>query len=305
MAVLPTHPVAPTSDEFSAVEAAVREALRRRSVDDLNILGFGELTLAIGWPSAEPTAVFKRIGVHRDHKITERQVDQVGDYLRRLDAAGVPVLPTVSHLVDRGDGSWVGYVAQPLVPKELLAETTIARDDPEPEHPIVVALRRFMLDHATPQLSADMQITNFAWDGERLVLLDVTTPLVFAADGSWKFREIARTADLLPAVLRPPAVKLMTDTVSRYRNPDEAAALVLGFFHRIGQERWVPAVAESFRDVLTEPVDLEAVAADHQKLSKAIPFLKRSCLTQRWWSEKVRRRPYEYFITNSYSGTIL
>ncbi|MGI9614354.1 MAG: hypothetical protein ACR2QO_15695 [Acidimicrobiales bacterium] len=45
--------------------------------------------------------------------------------------------------------------------------------------------------------------------------------------------------------------------------------------------------------------------AEHRRLVKVLPFLARCSMAERWWSTKVRRRPYDFFITDSFSGELL
>lgn len=35
------------------------------------------------------------------------------------------------------------------------------------------------------------------------------------------------------------------------------------------------------------------------------PLIARSSMAERWWSTKVRRRPYDFFITDSFKGELL
>lgn len=104
--------------------------------------------------------------------------------------------------VQRGDGRFVGYAAQPVVSKSLLAETVLEIDEPRADHALLTALRNYTVQHVTPELSVDMQIPNFARDGERLVLLDITTPIMFTADGELDFELRPEIFALLPAPKR-------------------------------------------------------------------------------------------------------
>ena len=48
-------------DELREVEQAIQRAQRDRSVDHLHVLGLGEISVAVGWPTETPRFVAKRL----------------------------------------------------------------------------------------------------------------------------------------------------------------------------------------------------------------------------------------------------
>ncbi len=302
---IPTEPVVVDDISLEAAEAAISDAIERRDASDLTVLGFGEISVAIGWPTAAPSVVLKRTVVYRDRADCERHMKSVADYVERLGQRGAAVVPTSVHVIERGDGRFAGYAAQPVVPKSLLAETVFKTDEPRSDHPLLTAVRDYAVQHVTPELSVDMQIPNFAWDGERLVLLDITTPIVFTTDGEYDFEVTPEIFALLPAPMRRMALREVMRILHIYQSVPDALSFVVSLLYRIDQQRWAPAAAENFAAELTEPVDLDKAEAEHRRLVKVLPFLARSSMAERWWSTKVRRRPYDFFITDSFSGELL
>lgn len=302
---IPTEPVDIDDMSLKAAEIAISDAIERRDASDLTVLGFGEIAVAIGWPTAAPAAVLKRTVVYRDRADCQRHMDLVADYITRLGQRGAPVIPTRVHVVERDDGRFVGYAAQPVVPKSLLAETVLETDEPRADHPLLTAVRDYTVEHVTPDLTVDMQIPNFAWDGERLVLLDITTPFMFTADGELDFELRPEIFALLPAPMRRLALREAMRIAHIYRSVPETLSFVVSLLYRIDQQRWASAAAENFAAELTEPIDLEAAAAEHRRLVKVLPFLARCSMAERWWSTTVRRRSYDFFITDSFSGELL
>ena len=177
---IPIEPVAVDGATLQAAEAAIGDAIVRRDASRLEVLGFGEIAVAVGWPTDAPEVVLKRTAVYRSRADCERHMGAVDDYVARLAERGAAILPTSTHVVERTDGRFVGYAAQPVVARSLLAETVLEIDEPRSDHPLLGAVRDYAVRHVTPELSVDMQIPNFAWDGDQLVLLDITTPIVCA-----------------------------------------------------------------------------------------------------------------------------
>lgn len=302
---IPTAPPDVDGATLQAAEAAIGRAIERRDASDLTVLGFGEIAVAIGWPTASPSIVLKRTVVYRDRSHCEQHMEAVADYVTRLGQRGAAVIPTTVHVVERDDGRFVGYAAQPVVPTSLLAETVLESDEPRADHPLLTAVRDYAVQQVRPELSVDMQIPNFAWDGERLVLLDITTPIVFTADDELDLELRPEIFALLPAPLRRLALGEAMRILHIYRSVPDTLSFVISLLYRIDQQRWAPAAAENFESELTEPVDLAAAEAEHRRLVKVLPFLARSSMVQRWWTTKVRRRPYDFFITDSFSGELL
>ncbi len=305
MLAIPSEPVEADELTLVAAERAIADAIDRRDASDLTVLGFGEIAVAIGWPTESPTVVLKRTVVYPDRADCERHMSAVADYVDRLIERGAPVIPTTVHVVARGDGRYVGYAAQPVVPQALLAETALETDEPRADHPLLTAVREYTVEHVRPELSVDMQIPNFAWDGERLVLLDITSPIVFTGDGELDFVLTPEIFALVPAPMRRFALREAMRILHIYRSVPETLSFVVSLLYRIDQQRWAPAAAQNFAAELTEPLDLDAAEAEHRRLVKVLPLIARSSMAERWWSTKVRRRPYDFFITDSFKGELL
>ncbi len=302
--MIPTSPPDVDDATLAEAEAAISAAIAARNADSLKVLGFGEISVAVGWPAVEPTMVLKRLAVYENRSDSVYDTNAIADYVDLLTAAGAAVLPTTTHVVPTSDGRFAGYAVQPFVPKEFLAETTIETDEPRPDHPLLLALREFAVKHVTPELSADMQFTNFAWDGERLVLIDITTPIVFNEAGEFDFRISDELLAALPRFMRGAALKETMSILNKYRSLPDTFQLVLVLLHRIGQARWVPAAAKAFEEVIDTTLDLDAVVADYKRFKKVIPVIKRSAMLQRWWITK-RGGSYDGFITDSFTGAVL
>ncbi|MEL6891947.1 MAG: hypothetical protein AAFP84_10135 [Actinomycetota bacterium] len=74
---------------------------------------------------------------------------------------------------------------------------------------------------------------------------------------------------------------------------------------RIGQERWLDAVLASFNDRLDRPIRRSDVMERFERLHAEMQQIKRLGRLQRSWLERVRRRRYEFFITDSFTGEVL
>ncbi len=305
MSTDPFTPPDVSDEELLALEARVQEAQRNRSLDGLTAYGFGEVSIALGWPTDEPRFVAKRlIPMAEAHRIDE-PLAAIETLIGRVTDRGHRVLPTETRRVRRPDGQHVGYVVQPIVPKGQLAETVLATDTPTVGHPLLVAVRDFVQACGGDDVMLDAQIPNFARVDGELWLLDVTSPARFEPDGTLIDPLADLSAQLVPAVLRPALGKATNDILQTYRGVHNQLTQVAVFLRRVDAEAWVQPAIETFNEVLDEPIDPAVVAEKWEKNQKDFPKIKKLLQIQRAWQEKVRRRPYEYLITDSFTGEVI
>jgi len=50
---------------------------------------------------------------------------------------------------------------------------------------------------------------------------------------------------------------------------------------------------------------MHVVEARYTKQVKEFPRLKKLTMLQRWWVEKIKKRQYQYLITDSFAGKIM
>lgn len=296
-----------SSDELAAVESAYVAALSRRSIADLRVLGFGELGLAVGWPGAAPRVVCKRQAPGRPAEV-RADVDRMVAYQRALEDAGASLVPTLVEAVDIGPDWSVPYLVQPVLDPSVLADHVLADAAPDPEHPIIVDLRDLTVDVVRDDselgLSIDGQVTNFAWAGDRLHILDTTPPLIWdATDGP--FYDVGAYLHAIPAPLRSTALSITRRNGNDYRTVRGTLMRTAMYLHRIEQERWVAPALTAFNEVIDDPLTLDEIWSGYQAAIKDFPLIKRLARIQRFWVERLRRGRYEFFITDSFNGQIL
>lgn len=302
---LPARVPEVSDEDLRAADAAIDRAIAARDVSDLHVLGFGEISVALGWPTAAPEYVLKRALVYESQASCERHFSTIQDYIDILRAGGADILATTMHRVERPDGRVSGYFAQPLVPKHMLAQVVLASEEPRADHPVVLAHREVAMRDCTTEYAVDLTISNFAFDGDRYALFDITSPVTWDADGTFTGPIPKELLSMVPALMRPVFRREYAKAASGLRGLQGALHASLVFLHRTGQGRWAPAFAETFNEVLDEPLDIDAARAEFERFQKVIPMVKRTSRLQRWWQTKVRRGPYDTFITDSFGDELL
>lgn len=292
-----------STDELVALEADVLLALKRRDNSGLNVLGFGEISLALGYPGPAPQFVCKRTPPfnHSQFQFYRQLVDR---YVGELRTAGLSVVDTEVRAVARGE-QLVAYLVQPLLRSETLGRRVLDRSEPDPEHPFLVALAETM-QLISGRISIDAQITNWSWDDQTLTLLDVGTPFLWDQAGRWQF-DIGPYLPMISAPLRSAARKDLTKIANRWQDPRGVALDIVANLYREGLEPWVEPTTEALNRSLgsAQAIQVEEAKAAFAEDLKTWPRLTRLKRLERFWQTSVRRRHYDFFIQSSFAdGTI-
>ncbi|MEM8706836.1 MAG: DUF6206 family protein [Actinomycetota bacterium] len=293
-----------SDDDLLAVEHTLLDGFRDRRTDGVDVIGFGETGVAISWPRGDGRFVIKRV-------VSVPDPDEAADFARQLgeyvDAAAehVRVAPTDIRTLPNRDGRHALFIVQPLYANEQLVETIMEHDEPSPDHAVVRTIVDVVLRATeTRRLGVDAQFQNFAWiDGEP-VLFDIGTPLMFEADGTYAY-DTSVVGRIMPAPLRRVARRKYEEVVIDIGSREGALQQTAMSLVRVGQERWLPAVLDVVNPHLAAPLDADAVVARAAHLHRQSAGLKKMMRLERWWSTRVRRRPYDMFITDSFTGEIL
>lgn len=284
-------------------ERTILRAIERRSVDQLHVLGFGEVGVAVAWPHEQPRLVVKRLLSFADPADAASALERVRTYASRI-APHVQVAPTELRTIVNDEGRTVSYLIQNLYPAEQLMDTVLAAETPTRDHPAVVAVRDAAVSASGDGRQAiDSQFSNFAWDGSTLTTFDIGTPFLFREDGTPE-GDHGAMVQVLPAALRPIAmrqVNRITAELGGRRGNLEHAAMSLV---RMGHEQWLDPAIHTFNQVLDDPLRADSVRTRATTLHGRMRLLKQMMRLQRAWATKVRRTPYDFFITDSYTGEI-
>lgn len=293
----------PTADELLELESEVGRALSTGDVGTLDVIGFGEISIALGWPAGEPRVVCKRSPPFTPAQFEHYQ-RLVTRYIAELTTIGVTAVTTTMVPVARRD-RLIGYLIQPLLPASTLADRVLRETTPSADHPLLAELGRLVAG-AGPRLSVDAQVSNWAWDGRSLTLLDVGTPFLWDEPGRLQL-DMTPFLSMLPAPVRPLARRDLEAMAGRWRTGRGTALDVIAGLHRLELDEWIGPMLTALNEALDpdEPLTAAEGRALFDEDLATWPRLKRLQQVQRAWRTRIMRRPYEFFIQNSFSGEIV
>ena len=113
-----THTSPATALDIEQVDRAVDAAIHAGEAGSLRVLGYGEITLVVGWPRERPELAVKRLPPFRDRRQLDSYKELLERYIAALRDRGVEVVPTEVRAVDAGRGGLHAYLIQTLVPRE-------------------------------------------------------------------------------------------------------------------------------------------------------------------------------------------
>ena len=282
---------------LAEVEAEVQRALADGDDRHLAVLGYGEISLVVGWPADAPAWACKRLPAFTDEAAAERYRDVLDRYLDVLAERGVTPVPSTFATVEGADGRRVGYVVQPVLPAATLGPAVLRAAEPDPDHPVVQEVCRRIVGAVDDRVGLDGQLSNWAVsaDGE-LTYLDVTTPLLFDAPGRLDL-DLGLFLAAYPWLLRAPIGRFVAPGVAAaYREPRHVIVDLAANLVKERLEGWIPAVLEAVETVVEPAITSEEVHRHYRSDARLWEAMLRLRRADRWWQRHVRRRPYPFLL---------
>ncbi|MGZ5358976.1 MAG: DUF6206 family protein [Solirubrobacterales bacterium] len=282
--------------ELARLEELVASSFASGRTDELPVLGYGEISLVLGWPPERPAFACKRLPPFPSAERFAAYRATLEDYLAALAAAGVRVVETRLRGVEGADGGVAGYVVQPVLPQEDLVPTVLRRSDPGQGHPLVEAVVGTTASAVGPHLGLDAQLSNWTWRGGELVYIDVSTPLIWSAEGRSRL-DLDLLARAYPAALRPPLRRFVAPGIlDTYRDLRRVFLDLAGNMLKERLDPWLPAFLAEANGRIDEPIGAEEVRRNYRSDARLWAALLAIRRLDRLWRQRVRRRPYPFLL---------
>lgn len=280
---------------LSTVEAAVRRALQSGSDEGLDVLGYGEISLVVGWPTGEPVVACKRLPPFRSLEQAERYHELFNAYLVTLTSRGVDLVDTEFHL-ETVDEDVIGYVVQPVLPARSLGPRILSDSDPDPDHELLTGIIDAVLGICDEQTGLDGQVSNWALVDGSVKYLDVTTPMSLDASGM-PMIDMAVFLAAFPWALRGVLGRFVAPGIVRaYSDPRHVLVDLTANLIKERLDGWAPAVVEAANRRLDRPISIAEAEKFYRSDARMWEALSRLRRADRWWQRSVRRRPYPFLL---------
>ncbi len=289
-----SHALAAVSDvqvpDLDAVERTVAAAIVARNSDGVRLLGFGEISIVLGWPADSPEHALKRVPPFRDAAAAAQYVDVCERWFDRLRAAAVPMLATSLHTTTRADGTVVVYHRQPVADATRLGVNVLRACEPDADHPLLATIIGHAQAVVEPgRVGFDVQAANWLWDGSEAQQLDFSSPFVLNDSGDDLCFDTSGFLREYPAVLRPLLRKELLRLIVRFTTAEGAVGDMAGNLLKEGLEPWVDPTIEAARRFGVR-IDSDSVTKLYNDDRKLLPLTLRLKKAQRFWLSHTGRR---------------
>ncbi len=288
------------TEELARLEAAVQRALSTGSADGLRVLGYGEITLVVGWPTEQPAFACKRLPRFPDAASFDRYRAVLERYVAALTERGLSVVPSTLERVDAPGGGVVGYLVQDALPEQTLLTSLLRTTTPDADHPVLADLVGRVSAVVDPAVGLDGQLSNWALgpDGG-LVYYDLTTPMLTGPDGRPAL-DVGLFVAMAPWALRAPLRRFVVPGIlQRYHDRRTVLLDLAANLHKERLVPWIPAVVTAANRALRpadRPLMVEEVTKDYASDARMWELLLRVRRADRWWQRTVRRRDYPFLL---------
>jgi len=281
----------PSTHELDELETRVQRAFD--GSNDLEVLGYGEVSSVVGLDSESGRYAAKRLPPFPDSASRERYQKCFQGYLEKLRSCGVEAIESV--LVPTGD-PLVLYCMQPrLDPSALAVNALVALSVADG---VAVLTRIVDLVQATvaPRLGLDAQLSNWVVDGDALRYLDVTTPLLRGEDGKEEL-DIELFVASLPWIIRGAVRRFMLrDILATYYDPRRTVVDLLANLLKERLDEVFAAAIEEFGSRFDPAITAAEARRYYKSDARTWALLQRLRRIDRAWQRSVRRRTYPFLL---------
>jgi hypothetical protein len=295
-----------TDDDFRPEDLDIEEldqaflaALRSGRPADLPVVGYGEISVAFGWPRDRPTVVAKSLPPFPDVRRYEAYVDLLAEYLDVLRSRDVEPLPTTVRAVIEGPDRRA-YVLQPWVPWEEVGPVVLERSDPDDGEALLGGIVAAVLRASDAMVGLDAQVSNWVLTEGRLRYLDVSTPMLRDPDGHDRL-DSGLFCEAMPWLLRRPTNRFLApELLSPYHDPRRVVLDAAGNLVRERLARWIPVLLRVANPHLERPLTIDEVRRFYRTNARLWGSLQLLRRMDRGWQQHVRRRQYPFLLPESY-----
>jgi hypothetical protein len=284
------------SDDLLTLEAAVDRALATGDAAQLEVVGYGEITLVVRWTVGGRQVACKRLpGLAGDAAFSAYR-SCVASYIVRLAERGLVVPETTVAAVPRRDGSVTAYCVQPVLESTSLLPNRLQGAGQGEIRAVVAALVGRIAGCIDSRLGLDAQLSNWAWVDGGLRYLDISTPFERDDRGRESFDVELHLASV-PWALRGAVRRFALGAIlDKYYDRRGALLDLAGNLHKERLAQLVPAFLDAANRVVEPSIMTEEAERYYHGDARMWELLQRLRRADRWWQRTVRRRPYPFLL---------
>ena len=273
-----------TRSEIEALEVQLDQAVRTEHTEDLVVIGYGEITIAVKLSTPRGDFVCKRLAPLSSQAVAERWASLIESYIEQLGANGIDVVETDIPVLESSTGH-VLYCVQPLLSPGTIGPDFLHDKTAEDAMPYVRQIFERIRASVSPVLAPDGQLSNWAFVGDRLRYLDVGTPFL-RDEGGNELCDFKKVTQALPAPVRPIVNRfLLRGILDNYHSTRGQAMDFLGNLIKEGLAEIFPPLIPLANEVfdLSPEITEKEVRAHYKSDAQTYAFIQSARRVDRWF----------------------
>ncbi len=286
--------------DLERLDRTVDDAIRAGEAGGLHVLGYGEITLVLGWPADAPRLAVKRLPRFHDRAQLDRYAALLDGYAAALQERGVSVLDTEIRSLIARDGSLHSYLVQPFVRRDRLLNAVLREVAQEQGEAWLSRLVDLVVRAVDGRVGLDAQAANWRAEEGGLTCLDLSTPLVRGGPKAPQELDLEPFLSIYPWALRPALARVAQAVMAQYHDPRTVLLDVGSNLVKEQLDRWLPAFLATVNEHV-EPRMTEAEVRRYFARDKRLWLLmQRLRRADRSWQRRVRHRVYPFLLAPPY-----
>ena len=271
------------SIDLATVESVIAKAIQTGDTSQLNLLGHGEVSIVLGWPTDGPTWAVKRVPPFRSDHMARQYVGVCGNFFSALSSAGVAAWPTTLRTLARADGRSVVYHCQPVADPLTIGATVLRAAAPADQHPLIDAIVHAAGAVVTSTIGLDSQASNWVWDGTTASQIDFTSPFMLNEARDDLLFDTGTFLQEYPAALRPYLRRQLLTIIHRFTTPEGALGDMVAMLIKEHLDQWIEPTIRSAKRQLDVTLSRERSQEMLNEDLNIFPMILRLKKSERWW----------------------
>ncbi len=289
-----------TLADLAPLERAVEHTLATNDQRALHVLGHGEITSVLAYPTASGPWACKRMTVFESQHRLEAYRAQLQEYIATLRARGVAVLESRTEVVSSSTGGQTLYIVQPTISPSMIAPEVLRAASARDGSALLMRIVDTIVAVSSPTVGFDAQLSNWGFVDDVLVYFDVGSPLLRDEDG----RDLLDTelyVASLPAPLRPPVRRFVVQSIlDQFFTPHAIALDFVANLYKEDLGSWVPVALDIANERVAgdahPAITIDQARRYYRRDARLWGILQAVRRVDRAWQQRVRRRPYTMLL---------
>jgi len=262
----------------------------------LDVLGYGEITTVVVCESGGSHYACKRLPPFATPADADRYAALFDEYLGTLAASGVRVVPSTLERLDAEHGKVVLYCVQPVLPAANLAVRVLERSDEAQALRLFETILARILAAVSPQVGVDGQLSNWIVDGDDVLFLDVTTPMLKDAQGRDRL-DLELFLAAVPLPVRPLFRRfVLHEVIDKYHDPRGVLLDLVANLIKEGLEQHIAPFLAAANARLSRPITEAEVRRYYDGDAKVWTLWQAMRRSDRFVRMRLLGQPYPFLL---------